>query len=304
MIDWEKFRFSLDSFSRIENKLMTISEDKFYDQPKEIKGRIFNPLNIFYIQTIAGEKRGTYKAFLDAPVEIESYRKIIRVEFYIIKAGSLKEILEILGDDFMIIGQDLICPLNRIRNIGKTLETITLRRMVLPENLREEYGLKREEKLSGGRSYIRSVNSTYYETYWVKFSKNSLVDDSQKDLWGNEFGSSICFNPMNIAYIESKKGIKSVQLRSINAGRSICPLYEFYNRKGLNELLGNNLFKLDGSGGLFIQINKSCFVSIYCLISLETRLVQEKLSIGICVRKSVTFEVGEKYISPLSEILR
>ena len=301
MIDWEKFELSLDAHSKTVNRLMRMSEEGFYNQSDDIRKRIFNPLNIFYIQKVAQEERGKYKVHLDAPVKIRNENP---VESYKIKLDSLNDLQELLGENFLIMGQDLICPLSRIRRIDKYLETITLRRKVLSESLRIKYGLKREKKLSAGRAYVRSLTNEYYETYWIKFSKNSLIDDSQKDLWGSEFGSSIFLNPMDIAYIQSRKSVKEVQLKSINDERTKCPLYKFRNREGLVELLGNNLFKLNSYGGIFIQINRSSVVNIYCLMSPDSKLLRGKLSLRICTSKSLELKVGNTFIDPIKELLK
>jgi hypothetical protein len=108
---------------------------------------------------------------------------------------------------------------------------------------------------------------------------------------------------MDIACIESTGGIKTLQLKSINAGRSKYPIYQFRDRKGLIKILRGNFFGEEGISEIFIQINSDCFANIYCLMAPNSRLLGETLSLFICATKSIELEVGKTYIDQLNEIL-
>lgn len=292
--------------NKLSQELWNMSFNKFDDFSCDRKKAIFNPLNIWYIQKDANEKRDVFKVHLDAPVENDSEEsnqapKHNRIDFYRIKAKSFNYLSEILGPTFIRIYESFLCPIDRITKVEKTKETITIRRLCLTKEKQNKFGLEGEKRLNASRNVVSSLKDIFLQRS-IKFNIYSLTKESEKNPDAERLGKDIFFNPLNIAYIHAKGTLKEVQLFDSSLHETNPPVYSFDNRKSLDDILGLNIKTDTNPSGCFIQISRNCFINIYCFIREHVTLKYGKLSFQLGEKK-VILAVGRTYNTKVRHLI-
>jgi hypothetical protein len=299
-MDLDKIIFS---HKGIINELYQASENKYADWPDRFRDKIFNPLNIWYIKRDDG-KRNSFCVHLDAPVEYDAdyfgHPSKEAIHHYKIRVDSTKGLLQILGSDFIDTRKEFLCSRNRIYVANKKQNSFVVRRLGLSEDKRIEFKTDRNIEIPASSNVIRKIKESMLAQPIV-FTSESVIEHKIEDF--EKIGRRIFSNAMNIAFIKASNMVKEVQLFDSDIHPFYPPLYCFDIKTGIETLLGSNIKSDVNPNGYFIQISKSCFINLYCLLRKE--LTYKNYHLCFCLGQlDVNLKVSKRFRSEVRDFIK